>query len=47
LGGEIDQTALLNKVKQMGFEEASEGYQAKRISQTEAVVLLGIYDRSF
>ena len=43
----MNQTAFLNKVKQMRFEEAYAGYQGKRLSQTEAATLLGICDRSF
>jgi transposase len=43
----MNQTAFLNKVKQMRFKEAYEGYQAKRLSQTEAAALLGVCDRSF
>ena len=31
----------------MRFKEAYEGYQAKRLSQTEAAALLGVCDRSF
>ena len=34
-------------VKQMRFKEAYEGYQAKRLSQTEAAALPGVCDRSF
>jgi hypothetical protein len=43
----MNQTTFLNKVKQMRFEEAYEGYQAKRLSQLEAATLLGVCDRSF
>jgi hypothetical protein len=43
----MNQTAFLNKVKQMRFEEAYAGYQGKRLSQTEAATLLGIRNRSF
>jgi len=43
----MNETAFLNKVKQMRFKEAYEGYQAKRLSQEEVARLLSLCDRSF
>ena len=40
-------TVFHEKVKQMRFKEAYEGYQCKRLTQSEAATLLGVCDRSF
>ncbi len=43
----MNRTAFHEKLKQMRFEEAYEGYQSKRLSQDEAASLLGVCGRSF
>ncbi len=43
----MNRTDFHEKLKQMRFEEAYEGYQAKRLSQDEAASLLGVCSRSF
>ena len=43
----MSRTLWLEETKQMRFEEAYEGWQAKRLTQEEAAQLLGVCDRSF
>ena len=43
----MNRTAFHEKLKQMRFEEAYDGYQAKRLTQSEAASLLGVCSRSF
>ena len=43
----MNRTVFVEALKQMRFEEAYEGYQAKRLSQEEAASLLGVCSRSF
>jgi transposase len=43
----MNRTHFHEELKQMRFEEAYEGYQAKRLSQDEAASLLGVCSRSF
>ncbi len=43
----MNRTVFVEELKQMRFEEAYEGYQAKRLTQEEAASLLGVCSRSF
>jgi len=43
----MNRTAFHEKLKQMRFEEAYEGFQNKRLTQEEAANLLGVCSRSF
>ncbi|MFT7533993.1 MAG: transposase, partial [Gammaproteobacteria bacterium] len=43
----MNQAAFQERLRQMRFKEAYEGYQSNRLSQSEAATLLGICDRSF
>ena len=43
----MTQTEFLQRLKQMRFKEAYEGYQSGRLTQGEAATLLGVCDRSF
>ena len=43
----MNRTVFHEKLKQMRFEEAYEGYQNKRLTQDEAASLLGVCGRSF
>ncbi len=43
----MNRTGFHEQVKQMRFKEAYEGYQCKRLTQSEAATLLGVCDRSF
>ncbi len=43
----MNRTVFHERLKQMRFEQAYEGYQSKRLSQAEAARLLGVCDRSF
>ena len=38
----MNRTVFVEELKQMRFEEAYEGYQAKRLTQEEAASLLGV-----
>ena len=40
-------TELLQEVRMLRFEEAYEGWQESRLSQTEAALLLGVCERTF
>jgi hypothetical protein len=42
----MNRTEFYERLKQMRFKEAYEGYQCKRPTQGEAVTLLGVCDRS-
>jgi hypothetical protein len=43
----MNQTEFHQRLKQMRFKEAYDGYQCKRLTQSEAATLLGVCDRSF
>lgn len=43
----MNRTEFHERLKQMRFKEAYEGYQCKRLTQGEAATLLGVCDRSF
>lgn len=43
----MNQTEFHQRLKQMRFTEAYDGYHSKRLSQSEAAALLGVCDRSF
>lgn len=43
----MNRTVFHERLKQMRFEEAYEGYQSKRLTQDEAASLLGVCGRSF
>ena len=43
----MNRTEFHERLKQMRFEQAYEGYQCKRLTQGEAARLPGICDRSF
>ncbi len=43
----MNRTNLLEDIKRMRFEEAYDGYRNKRLSQSEAALLLGVCDRTF
>ncbi len=43
----MNRTEFHERLKQMRFKEAYEGYQSKRLTQDEAATLLGVCDRSF
>ena len=43
----MSRATWLEETKQMRFEEAYEGWQAKRLTQEEAPQLLGVCERSF
>lgn len=43
----MTQTEFLQRLKQMRFEEAYDGYRSQRLTQGEAATLLGVCDRSF
>ena len=43
----MNRTEWLQELKRMRFQEAYDGYQAKRLSQEEAAMLLGVCPRSF
>jgi len=40
-------TELLQEVRMMRFEEAYEGWQKRRLTQSEAAGLLGVCERTF
>jgi len=43
----MTRTRLLQELRRMRFEEAYDSWNAGRLTQVEAVQLLGICDRSF
>ena len=43
----MNQMECIQELKQMRFQEAYDGFQAKRLSQDEAALLLGVCLRSF
>ncbi len=43
----MNRTEFHERIKQMRFKEAYEGYQCNRLTQDEAATLLGVCDRSF
>jgi tRNA A37 N6-isopentenylltransferase MiaA len=43
----MQRTKLLQEIRKMRFEEAYEGWNEGRLTQTEAACLLGICERSF
>ena len=43
----MKRTELLQEIRKMRFEEASRGWEARRLTQVEATSLLGVCDRTF
>ena len=40
-------TELLQEIRKMRFDEAYQGWQARRLTQEEAAQLLGVHERTF
>ena len=43
----MSRTEVLQEVRKMRFEEAYEGWQEGRLTQSEAAILLGVHERTF
>ena len=43
----MTRTQLLQELRQMRFEEACDGWQARRLTREEAARLLGVCERTF